>query len=202
MTIDRASDSMRAVNGSPNGRYHGRHATETATRIDYEAGAEAGPCVGRLEPRNEPVGPDVPTGIGTAAHQAHVSFGIGAYLGAVLLARAAIEACAIDQHSTQATLPAQIRELGARQVISPLTQRAAAGLSGLTLDSAHLCELGLVDAQEALSVMDLILEDVYLRPAQLRRIEGLRHDLPTGVPALAVARLPVNLGGRHRQPED
>jgi hypothetical protein len=197
MTIHRAPDSVPAAINSTNGRYHGRHAGDATPEITLAPEPSA-----RWPESPGDEGLALPAGIAAAAHEAHLAFEVGAYRGAVLLARATIEACAADQHAAATSLPARIRELGARQVISPLTQRAAAGLATLPLDSGHLGQLGLVDAEEALGVMNLILEDVYLRPAQLRRIEGLRHAAPVGPPVLAVARLSVRTDGRHRQPED
>jgi len=115
--------------------------------------------------------PDVPDHIAATADEAHQCQSIGAYRGAVALARAVVEATAKERGVTKGNLMEKIDALAKQGAISDAMKDAAHEIRFAGNEIAHgdLAEqpLGTEDAEEVLDLMDAILLRVYQEPAQV-----------------------------------
>lgn len=122
--------------------------------------------------------PDVPLQIAAPASEAFSSRSINAYRGAILLARAVVEATAKNKGITKGMLDKKIDAMREAGLISELVQMAAHEIRHIGNDMAHGDfdeEVTDVDADEILNLMDMILDEVYQKPAQVNRLKDARE---------------------------
>lgn len=123
--------------------------------------------------------PDVPEHIAATADEAHQCQSIGAYRGAVALARAVVEATAKERGVTKGNLMDKIDTLAKQGVISDAMKDAAHEIRFAGNEVAHgdLAEEPLTeqDGEEVLDLMDAILLRVYQEPAQVARVRERRE---------------------------
>lgn len=123
--------------------------------------------------------PDVPEHIAATADEAHQCQSIGAYRGAVALARAVVEATAKERGVAKGNLMEKIDALAKQGAISDAMKDAAHEIRFAGNEVAHgdLAEqpLGTEDAEEVVALMDAILLRVYQEPAQVARVREKRE---------------------------
>lgn len=114
--------------------------------------------------------PNVPEHIAAAATEAFECQSCDHYRGAILLARAVIEATAKDRGITTGTLHDKIESMAAAGVIRNVIKDAAHGVRQLGNDMAHGDFVDPVSAEESrliIRLMEDILNDVYQSPAAI-----------------------------------
>lgn len=121
---------------------------------------------------------DVPDHIASAASEAHTCFSAQAYRAAILLARAVVEATAKDKGITSGTLASKIEGLHSAGHVRELVRDTADEIRFMGNDMAHGDFVEAVtetEAEDILTFMAEVLEEVYQAPARLnaRRAERL-----------------------------
>lgn len=128
--------------------------------------------------------PDVPSGIGETADEAHRCLSVGANRGAIALARTVVEATAKDNGITAGNLEKKIDALAEKGVIGQDTAQAAHAVRLWGNDAAHgdlaFEEFSPEDAQEVLALMDEVLNRAYQGPARVQRIIASREARKAG----------------------
>lgn len=121
-----------------------------------------------------PVFPDVPKEIADTASEAHACLSIGAARGAVALARAVVEATAKAKGITVHNIAPKIKAMREQDIISPLTEQTSHQIrkDGNSIAHGDIGEepMPLDDAEAILSFMDALLDEVFQRPAKLKRL--------------------------------
>lgn len=121
--------------------------------------------------------PDVPEGIASVANEAYLCGSAGALSGAVVLARAVIEATAKEQGIVSGNLLAKIEEMANRQIIREYIKDGAHEIRHFGNDIAHGDFSDVVhdaDVVLALELMDAVLEEVYQAPARVQKARQRR----------------------------
>jgi hypothetical protein len=121
--------------------------------------------------------PDVPSDIAGAASEAHRSMTVEAYRGAVILARAVIEATAKDKSIAGGTLMSKIDAMYAARLIREDIRDGAHEVRFLANEAAHgefAESVPEADAELILTLMDEVLEEVYQSPARVARRRAAR----------------------------
>ena len=124
-----------------------------------------------------PTFPDVPEDVAQAAKEAHEAGSIGANIAAILMARTVIEATAKAHNITSGQLWKKIDALKDAQLIRPSAAEAAHEIRHLGNDMAHgdLADLPTEqDATDVLTLMDLILNEVFQATALTAAIKARR----------------------------
>lgn len=127
---------------------------------------------------------DVPTEIATLAMEAHNSLSANAGRGAVILARAVIEATAKDKRITNGNLYAKIDQLHTSGLIREHIKEAAHEVRLGGNDVAHGDILSgpfsYEETEEILTLMDEVLLEVYQSPARVERARQQRLNRQQG----------------------
>lgn len=126
--------------------------------------------------------PDVPEHIASAADEAHRCLSIGAYRGALILARAVVEATCKDKEATGKQLYNRIEALKDKDFISKRTAEVAHKVRDLGNDMAHGdfdIEATQENASGVLTLMDKILDEVYQTPALLEQLSNKTTSVTT-----------------------
>lgn len=121
--------------------------------------------------------PDVPDHVAQAAKEAHEAASIGANIAAILMARTVIEATAKAHGILKGELWKKIDALKDAQLIRPSAAEAAHEIRHLGNDMAHgdLADLPTAqDAADVLTLMDLILNEVFQATALTAAIKARR----------------------------
>lgn len=124
--------------------------------------------------------PDVPSHIGEAASEAYKSMESDCYRGAVILARAVIEATAKDKGITNGNLGPKIEQLEKQGFIRPYVREGADEVRYFGNDMAHgdfVEEVGQTEVQLALELMDEVLTEVYEGPARVEKARARKRAL-------------------------
>lgn len=121
---------------------------------------------------------DVPEHIAAAASEAHTCFSAQAYRGAIILARAVVEATAKEKGATGRTLADRIDELHEAGHVRELVRETAHEIRYMGNDMAHgdfVEAVTAADAEDVLAFMAEVLDEVYQAPARLnaRRSERI-----------------------------
>lgn len=115
----------------------------------------------------------IPDDVAGFLTEAHHALSIGAYRAVLLLVRSTIEAAAKQKGITDGNLYKKIDGMKAAELIRKGTSEMAHALRILGNDMAH-GDIGVVptkeDAEDALTVLRFVLEDVYVA-------DGMRADL-------------------------
>lgn len=114
-----------------------------------------------------------------AADEAHQCLSIGAYRGALILARAVVEATCKDKGAKGAKLYQRIETLRDLDKISTRTAQVAHTVRDLENDMAHGdfdIEVSEESAAGVLRLVDQILDEVYQTPALLDRLAEKHGD--------------------------
>jgi hypothetical protein len=127
--------------------------------------------------------PDVPTPLADAASQAHMCLSAGSPMGAVVVARAVVEAVAKGHGITKGNLKAKIDRLYAEGHITSTMAAAATEIRFAGNEAAHgdvVADVmeerpGVEDAAEVVGLMDSILERLYQEPARIAKIRTKRE---------------------------
>lgn len=126
--------------------------------------------------------PDVPPLIADAASEANRCRSVGAYRGAILLARAVVEASAKEKGITKGRLVEKIDEMHAKSLIREASKEAAHEIRHFGNDMAHgdlVGPPGPADADDVLSLMDELLHEVFQGPARVARLRAQRTTAKT-----------------------
>lgn len=118
--------------------------------------------------------PDVPDHIAEAATEVYECHSCEHYRGAIMLARAVIEATAKDQGITTGTLFNKIEALATAGLIRAMIKNAAHGVRELGNEMAHGDFVDPISAEESKLVIRLmgeILNDVYQSPAAIAQAQ-------------------------------
>lgn len=121
--------------------------------------------------------PDVPEQIAQTASEAYQSFNIKAYRGAVMLARAVVEATCKGMGVTKGNLESKIDELKNQALLRPGTAALAHEIRHFGNDMAHGDFVGDIDPEDCestLTLMGEVLNEVYQNPARLARAKAAR----------------------------
>jgi hypothetical protein len=127
--------------------------------------------------------PDVPKTLADAASQAHLCLSAGSPMGAVVVARAVVEAVAKHHGITNGNLKKKIDRLHAEGHITATMQAAATEIRFAGNEAAH-GDVGaevveerpvIEDAAEIVGLMDSILERLYQEPARIAKIRTKRE---------------------------
>lgn len=121
--------------------------------------------------------PEVPEHIAKAADEAHRCRSFDALRGSVILARAVIEATCKEKGITEGVLATKIDELATQRFIRPDTQEAAHEIRHFGNDMAHgdfVDPVGEDEADDILSLMDEVLDEVFQGPAKIARVKANR----------------------------
>ncbi len=121
---------------------------------------------------------DVPMQIAEAADEAHRSMSIGARRGAVILARAVLEATCKDKGAGGKDLYTRIDALHSAGLINELVKDEAHEVRLMGNDLAHGdfgSSVNEAEAEEILALMGEVLEEVYQRPARLAARRATRR---------------------------
>ncbi|MEV0929849.1 DUF4145 domain-containing protein [Streptomyces phaeochromogenes] len=122
--------------------------------------------------------PDVPNEIASLAEEAHDCLSVNARRGAIVLARAVIEASAKDKGFSQGNLYTKIDNLHGAGLLREHIREAAHEVRLGGNDVAHgdilSGPLTQEEAEEVLTLMDEILAEVYQSPARVKRARDLR----------------------------
>jgi hypothetical protein len=122
--------------------------------------------------------PDVPEHIAAAADEAYQCLSIGAFRGAVILARAVVEATCKDKGVNSGKLYDKIEKMGEQHMLKPAAVEEAHEIRFLGNDMAHgdfaASAVEKDDAEDMLRLMSSILNEVYQDPANLARIKAKR----------------------------
>jgi hypothetical protein len=127
--------------------------------------------------------PDVPDALAEAAGQAYMCLSAGSPMGAVVVARAVIEAVAKDHGISGGDLKAKIDRLYDDGHITATMRDAATEIRFAGNEAAHgdlLAEVveerpAIEDAGEIVALMDSILERLYQEPARIAKIRRRRE---------------------------
>ncbi|MFF7251685.1 DUF4145 domain-containing protein [Streptomyces microflavus] len=114
---------------------------------------------------------DVPPQIGSVADEAYRCASIGAYRGAVALARAVVEATAKSKGITANGIANKINKLYEQNLIREHVKEAAheVRFGGNSVAHGDLDDLTSEEAEEILMLMSEILEEVFQSPARVQR---------------------------------
>lgn len=126
--------------------------------------------------------PDAPEHIAKAADEAYRSSSIGAFMGATILARAAIEATAKAKGISQGTLYSKIDQMVTQGVIRRVIADGAHEVRHLGNDMAHgdIEEpVEREDVEDVLELMSLVLQEAFETEARVRRVRQRRTGAPT-----------------------
>lgn len=118
--------------------------------------------------------PNVPDHIGEAATEAYECHSNEHYRGAIMLARAVIEATAKDNGVTSGTLYNKIEAMASGGLIRAIIKNAAHGVRELGNEMAHGDFVDPISAEESKLVIQLmgeILNDVYQSPAVISQAQ-------------------------------
>jgi hypothetical protein len=121
--------------------------------------------------------PDVPAHIASAASEAHTCFSAQAYRGAIILARAVVEATAKDKGADKGTLAAKIQKLYDDSHVRELIKDTADEIRYMGNDMAHGDFVDPVteeEAEDVLAFMAEILDEVYQAPARVNARKAAR----------------------------
>ncbi len=121
--------------------------------------------------------PDVPGRIAAAAGEANACVSIDAYIAAIILARAVIEASAKHANAGGNDLYKKIDWLGEHRLIMPAIVAAAHEVRFIGNDMAHGDFAEAVtaeDAAEVMGIMDDVLEALSSGPARTKRLAEAR----------------------------
>lgn len=127
--------------------------------------------------------PDVPEHIGHAATEATLCFSVGAYRSVGALARAVIEATAKDKGAEGNDLYTRIEALAAAEHIRKHTKDQAHQVRHFGNGMAHgdfTKPVTKEDAEEIITLMSEVLDEVYQSPARLERVKAAREAKKTG----------------------
>lgn len=122
--------------------------------------------------------PDVPLEIGGAATEAYRCRSIGALRGALILARAVIEAAAKHQGINDGGIHSKIEQLYAGAHIRELLKDQALELKELSNKAAHGDSIAPIlpsVADEGLAIMSEVLHEIFEAPERLRRLKEARE---------------------------
>jgi transcription-repair coupling factor (superfamily II helicase) len=126
----------------------------------------------------------VPTALADAASQAHICLSAGSPIGAVVVARAAVEAVAKDHGITGGDLKTKIERMHADGHITATMRDAAMEIRFAGNEAAHGDVVAadvveerpaIEDAAEIVGLMDSILVYVYQEPARIAKIRYKRE---------------------------
>lgn len=123
--------------------------------------------------------PDVPEHIAATADEAFRCQTIGAYRGAVALARSVIEAAAKDLGVTKGNLVAKIDEMQRQGLIRAVVADCAHEVRYLGNEVAHgdfAAAMAAEEAEEALGLMCEVLNDAYQQRARVARLRAAREQ--------------------------
>lgn len=126
---------------------------------------------------------DVPEHIGAAASEAHLCHSVGAYRGAVLLARSVIEATAKHRGITSGRLVTKIDAMHKQELIRKVVKEGAHEVRLMGNDMAHGDFVEPVEADESEEVLELmaeVLHDVYQQEARVARRRAVREARQAG----------------------
>lgn len=134
--------------------------------------------------------PDVPTHIAEPASEAYMCRSVDAFKSAILMARAVVEATAKNMGITKGVLEAKIDAMFEKKLISELIRDSAHEIRHLGNDMAHgdfalpqaegdataptPLEMTATDADEILALMDMVLDEVFQKPAKVRKLREAR----------------------------
>ncbi len=127
--------------------------------------------------------PDVPVHIGQAATEATLCFSAGAYRAVGALARSVIEATAKDKGAEGKDLHKRIEALADEEHIRKHTKEQAHEVRHFGNGMAHGDFTEPVtkdDAEEIITLMSEILDEVYQSPARLERVKAARNAKKAG----------------------
>ncbi|MEV6781172.1 DUF4145 domain-containing protein [Streptomyces sp. NPDC051098] len=128
--------------------------------------------------------PDVPDEVASTASEAHACLSIGAARGAVSLARAVVEATAKTQGIDQAGIIGKINALRDGGYISALTAETSHVIrkDGNSIAHGDIGDepISVDDATAILKFMDALLDEVFQRPALLKRLQQSHEDRKIG----------------------
>jgi hypothetical protein len=135
--------------------------------------------------------PDVPAHIASPASEAFKCSSVGAHRGAIMLARAVVEATAKHHGITTGTLGKKIEAMFEVKLISQLIRDSAHEIRHLGNDMAHgdfatpqaegdnsppaAIEITGQDADEVLALMEMVLDEIYQKPAKVERLRAARE---------------------------
>ena len=119
----------------------------------------------------------VPDDIAAVADEAHRCHSVKAYRGAIVLARAVLEATCKDKGIREGSLFAKIDALHEQDLINALVQQEAHEIRIIGNDMAHGdvgVEVSSSDADDVLALMGEVLDEVYQRPARVAARQSRR----------------------------
>jgi Domain of unknown function (DUF4145) len=154
-----------------------------SSHLDQER-AQAGPQATWIP--QAPIGKSFPGAhedIEAVADEAHRCLSIGAHRGAIVLARAVIEAVCKSHEVTKGTLEAKIDALHAKGVISAIVAKESHEIRDAGNEIAHGdlgVEVSKEDAEEILGFMAELIDEVYQRPARLAARAAKRKGTQQG----------------------
>jgi len=121
---------------------------------------------------------DVPDAIGSVAKEAYTCFDVNAYRGAIILARAVIEATAKSQGIEKGSLEAKIKGMADAGLLTRHVVAAADAIrdSGNAVAHGDFAEYTIdVDEEEVSEVLDLmtlVLQEIFQSPAKSARVSS------------------------------
>ncbi|MER5912334.1 DUF4145 domain-containing protein [Streptomyces sp. NPDC001982] len=134
---------------------------------------------------------DIPKEIAETASEAHACLSIGAARGAVALARAVVESTAKAKGITKGGIEGKINAMRDKGIISPLTADTSHQIrdDGNSIAHGDLGDdpISQEDAEAILRFMDLLLGEVFQRPAELQRLQQRSKERKQGNGAAATA---------------
>jgi Domain of unknown function (DUF4145) len=116
--------------------------------------------------------PDVPSHIASAASEAHVCLSAGVHRGAVMLARAVVEASAKEKGIIKGDLKTMIDQMYERGLIREYVRDGAHEVRYLGNEMAHgdfVEPVAKQDADLVLTLMNEVLDEVFQSPARVER---------------------------------
>jgi len=128
--------------------------------------------------------PDVPEHIAGAASEAHICRSVESFRAAILLARAGVEATAKHRKIIKGTLESKIDAMYDANLISELIRDSAHEIRHIGNDMAHgdfLADITAQDADETLALMDMVLDEVFQKPAKVQRLREAREARKDGL---------------------
>ena len=129
--------------------------------------------------------PDVPDHIASAASEAHTCFSAQAYRGAIILARAVVEATAKDKGAGKGSLAVKIEKLRDDGHVRELIKDTADEIRYMGNDMAHgdfVDPVTREDAEDVLAFMAEVLDEVYQAPARVNAQRTKRLARRVGTP--------------------
>lgn len=155
------------------GTYHARSEKDEAQRREWGHSVQFVP--GR---RDSTSFPDVPDHIAQAATEATLCLSVSAFRAVGALARAVIEATAKDKRAEASTLSDRINALAEAGHVRKHTQEQAHEVRHFGNGMAHgdfTDPLSREDAEEIVTLMAEILDEVYQSPARLKHVKAARE---------------------------